>query len=387
MEASRTIDTYSDLELKSEKAKIDHQNRIDQKKAIARIKKISEIPRETISWLWPNKFALRKFNLLAGDPGLGKSLITVDLAARISQGRNFPDNENCPAGDTLFLTAEDDPADTIRPRLEASFAELDRIHILQGKSYQNKKGIERKGEIVISEIHVLKDAIDQVRAKGGNPLLLVIDPIDAFLGMTDSYRNSEVRGLLTPLCELAMQESICVIGIMHLNKGGGSAAYRVGGSIGFTAAARSVWITAKNSDGERLFLPLKNNLGKDTEGLKYCISEDTEEIPFIEWTGFTDENVNDVLQNGYKKKKETTPEREEIIALLKESGEPLSGKEIATELGKNRSTVRNLLSKMHKSGEIKQAVYGKYTIDSVDSVDNVDSLGSEAKKTNELEIF
>ena len=45
-----------------------------------------------VDWLWPGRIALGKLTLLAGDPGNGKSLLTIDAAARVSCGRPWPDD-------------------------------------------------------------------------------------------------------------------------------------------------------------------------------------------------------------------------------------------------------------------------------------------------------
>lgn len=88
------------------------------------IESIEAIKPKPLSWLWPNRIPLGKLTILAGDPGLGKSLLTLDLAARISKGYKFPDGEEAEIGDIILISAEDDPADTIRPRLEAAGADL-----------------------------------------------------------------------------------------------------------------------------------------------------------------------------------------------------------------------------------------------------------------------
>jgi DNA-binding transcriptional ArsR family regulator len=164
---------------------------------------------------------------------------------------------------------------------------------------------------------------------------------------------------------------------MHLNKSANSPAYRIGGSIGFTAAARSVWITAKSKEdpSRRLFLPLKNNLAADADGLTYFIvPDDAEGIPIVRWAEPAEEDLNEALrqETGYRKKR-TSPERDQIVDILKESGEPLSAKDIAEQLGKNRSTVRNLLAKMRNDGAVHCPVYGVYAPGDIDTVDTVDS--------------
>ena len=93
----------------------------------------SEIEPEEVSWLWPGRVIQGKLNMLVGHPDSGKSFIAVDMAARVSTGEKWPDGSGrAPLGDVIILAAEDDPADTIRPRLDAHGAELSRVHFVKG---------------------------------------------------------------------------------------------------------------------------------------------------------------------------------------------------------------------------------------------------------------
>src|SRR5581483_9800249 len=81
-----------------------------------------------LDWLWPGYLARGKLVLLDGDPGLGKSLLTLDLIARLGRGRPLPDGSPGPPPCTsVRLSLEDDAADTIRPRAEAAGADLARL--------------------------------------------------------------------------------------------------------------------------------------------------------------------------------------------------------------------------------------------------------------------
>ena len=84
----------------------------------------SEIETEEVQWLWRGRIAARKLTVIDGDPGTGKSTLTIDIAARVSAGAPFPDGEVCGLGKAILVTAEDGPADTIKPRLEAAGADL-----------------------------------------------------------------------------------------------------------------------------------------------------------------------------------------------------------------------------------------------------------------------
>jgi hypothetical protein len=119
---------------------------------------------------------------------------------------------------------------------------------------------------------------------------VIIDPISAYLGGADSHRNSEIRGLLAPLADLATRHGAAIVGVTHLNKGmGGRALYRATGSLAFVAAARAGWlVTADSADPKRrLFLPAKMNLAEEPLGLAYCLVPVTVDgigpVPRLEW--------------------------------------------------------------------------------------------------------
>src|SRR6266487_3394185 len=99
------------------------------------VRAISQLTSRPLNWLWPSRFALGKLAMLDGDPGLGKSLVTLDLCARLSTGRPFPDGQPGPAaGSALVLNGEDGDEDTIRPRLQTLGADLDRVFVLHRES-------------------------------------------------------------------------------------------------------------------------------------------------------------------------------------------------------------------------------------------------------------
>ncbi|MCZ6718345.1 MAG: AAA family ATPase, partial [Gammaproteobacteria bacterium] len=92
----------------------------------------ADVKPEKIQWHWPGRIALGKVSILVGDPGLGKSLVTIAMAAHTSLGNAWPvDHSPCPIGDVILLSGEDDIADTIRPRLDAAGADVKRVHILK----------------------------------------------------------------------------------------------------------------------------------------------------------------------------------------------------------------------------------------------------------------
>jgi putative DNA primase/helicase len=240
--------------------------------------RLSDIEAKPIHWLWQGRIARGKPTMIAGNPGLGKSQTTASLAAVVTTGGQWPvDRSRCDIGSVLFLSAEDDPADTIRPRLEAAGADVSKVHILKAvlDSFDSAGEEVHRAFNLKADIRRLEEAIAEI----GDVALVVIDPISAYLGNGDSHNNAEVRALLAPLSEMASRQNVAVVLVSHLNKGGagGEALMRVTGSLAFVAAARAAFIVAKDPDDEerRLFIPAKNNIAKDIGGLAFRIEGHT----------------------------------------------------------------------------------------------------------------
>ena len=240
----------------------------DPNKPHAILQSLVVVTRESLEWLWPGRIPLGKLTLLAGDPGLGKSFVTLDIASRVSRGDAWPDMpllKQTP-GDVILLNAEDDLADTIAPRLDKMSADDSRILALEG--------IEADGKRRHFSLEADLPRLEEVLAENEDIRLVVIDPIAAYCGAVDSHKNSDVRGLLAPLAELAGRYRVAIVSVTHLSKSGGTkAVYRAMGSLAFAAAARAVWAITKDSDDpeRRLFLPAKLNLARDPDGLAYRI--------------------------------------------------------------------------------------------------------------------
>lgn len=319
---------------------------------------MSSVIAEPIQWLWPARIPLKKLSTIAGDPGLGKSLTTLDIASRVSTGRPFTDGSMPPKGDTLIMTTEDDPADTIRPRLDACFADTDRIHFMEyGTDDSGKKKLPD-----LRDLLSLRDALEQIRERGGDPKMIVVDPIEAYLAGADAHTNAEVREVLSPLAVFARKEGVAIITVQHLNKGQGPAAYRVGGSIAFTAQSRAVWIVTRDQEDEnlRLFLPLKMNIAKDTGGLSFHVSEDSQQIPFVKWEGPVDSSAREALEQ--QRQDRPAPLQDQIVEYLGKSSPAKTGA-IAEALRKGENSISRALGKLESKGRVESTgVFGEWQL-------------------------
>jgi archaellum biogenesis ATPase FlaH len=216
--------------------------------------------------LWPKRIPRGKLTLLIGDPGLGKSYLTLDICARVTRGGTWPDGSGMKkARNVIILSAEDGVADTIRQRLDVLNARPKRIFVLN---------VDARPFGLRSHLKRLEREIVRRRVR-----LVIIDPLTAYLGRkTDAYKEADVRGLLTPLIAMAERHSVAVIAVMHLGKKEQQTIlYRALGSIGFIAAARTAFLVAKEpvaGSNRRVFAAVKSNIGPKPDTLAFTIDSD-----------------------------------------------------------------------------------------------------------------
>lgn len=239
---------------------------------------VADVQARPVRWLWPGRIARGKVSMLAGHPGLGKSQIAISVAAIVSTGGLWPvDCTPCERGSVLIFSAEDDAEDTIRPRLEVVGADLTRCHILEAVEVRESDGtMTRRGFSLTNDLPRLAAKLAELR----DVALVIIDPVTAYLGDTDSHKAADVRAVLAPLGEVAARHGAAIVAVSHLRKSGaGEALLQVTGSLAFVAAARAAYIVAKDQadPARRLMLPAKNNLGDDQTG--YAFRIESVELP------------------------------------------------------------------------------------------------------------
>jgi len=319
---------------------------------------LSTVTRSEIEWLWPNRFAIGKLSLISGNPGLGKSTLSLEMAAHVSCGTHWPvDGGYAARGDTLILSAEDDIADTILPRLEAMEADVSRIHALTMIDYANEDGsISQRMFSLEKDIGLL----DKLLAELPECRLVIIDPISAYMGHVDSHKNSDVRGLLAPVAELAQRARVAVIGVTHLNKGSSKAIYRTMGSLAFVAAARAVWGIVEDEDipGRVLMLPVKNNIAPKGDGLAYQILSHELGGSYLEWEPESVEASMDetLYQDGERSAVDEAADwLEDVLAYGRVATTDLQ--RLAKQAGHSWATVRRAKNKIR--AEHEQEGFGK----------------------------
>jgi hypothetical protein len=250
---------------------------------------IARITAKPIVPLWPGVLYAGKVTVVAGVPGDGKSLVSVDITARISAGLAWP------VGDGRFkqsrvalMTAEDDPADTIRPRLDTGGANVELVELIRGVSR-----IDENGKRVLDMVSLTDDVPKlEVRLLELAVSLLVIDPLTSFAD-SDTNKTADMRRLLDRLSQMAARIGIAVLVVTHLNKRSDArrALQLVAGSHVITAAVRVALVTARDPRDRhrRLLLPIKLNIDRDNGGFAYRIAPERHavcgEVPRVQWEG------------------------------------------------------------------------------------------------------
>jgi hypothetical protein len=227
---------------------------------------LATVQPESVHWLWPSWLPRKKAVSLAGDPGLGKSMLTIDLAARVTNGLPWPTGYDvAPRGRALFLCAEDGLADTVRPRLDAAGGDPRGVDVLIAVRTASGNRLVN----LAADLRVLQQVVERSR-----PALIVIDPISAYLGNTDSYKDAEVRRVLAPLLAMVDAADAVLLWVAHLTKAAErKALYRPGASIAFIAAARVALIVGEHPDepNQCVIAQPKNNLAPKAQSLSYSV--------------------------------------------------------------------------------------------------------------------
>ncbi len=244
--------------------------------------RMSAVDPEDVFWLWEPYIPAGKITLLEGDPGCGKTWVALAIASAVSTGAAFPDPENgrcvyrrAPAN-VIYLSAEDGPADTLRPRLDTVKADVSRVYVVTGTQDEN-------GENTFSfeDLALLDGLADNLR-----PALVVVDPLQAYLGASvDMHRANETRPVLARLAALAERHKCAVLCIRHLSKASTTKSiYRGMGSIDFTAAARSVLLagTDPQDPTSRAVVHIKSSLAEAGQAQGYELQNG------FYWTGISE---------------------------------------------------------------------------------------------------
>jgi DNA polymerase len=230
----------------------------------------SDIEPAAVEWIWPGRFARGKLGIIAGLPDEGKGLLFYYVIACITRGRGWPCGEGtAPLGNVILLTAEDDLNDTVIPRLIAAGADRSRVKILR----MVPTGDGKRMFSLVTDLEMLRAKIEEI----GSVQSIFIDPITAYLGVKqiDSFRTTDVRAVLAPMVDLAIELKVLILVIMHFNKkiDVTNVLLRISDSLAFGATSRHCYAVVYDAENRRsLLVKGKNNLApKDQKALSFTV--------------------------------------------------------------------------------------------------------------------
>lgn len=291
---------------------------VEKGKWRANLVSAADIVPTSIRWLWPGWIASGKLTVLAGAGGAGKTTLALGLIATLTSGGRWPDGTPCLSPRNVVIwSSEDDPADTLVPRLIASGADLRRVHFVRAITDENG---ERQPFDPATNMDLLRTEAAQV----GNVGMLLLDPlVSAVKG--DMHRANDVRRSLQAVVDFAEAHDCAVLGISHFAKGGAGTtpADRVVGSQAFAALARTVLVAAKQEDGEsRVLARAKSNISADEGGVQYFITPKTVgdgiDTTAVEWGAGVDGSAREILGTVEEHGDEERTEQEDAERFLRD---------------------------------------------------------------------
>src|SRR5690606_28095382 len=263
------------------------------------VKPISEYESQEINWLWYPYIPKGGITILDGDPGVGKTYLSLALVAHIASGQPLPGEVDIKDGHqdigprtpekVLYMTAEADPGLTLRPRLELMGANLPNILICEGTLGSDGNTVEPLDFSTVEGVETLAALCEKYK-----PALIIIDPFVAFIGRADINKANEVRPVMTPLNLLARKYDVAILLIRHLTKGARERIiYRGMGTIDIIAAARSSLLVAPDPDNPeiRIVFHQKHNLSRQGASLGYTITDRG-----FQWVGEVNVSPIDILK-------------------------------------------------------------------------------------------
>lgn len=304
-EANGTVSggvAYGSVEIKKKPKKIHHR-------------RFDTIEVKAIKWLFKNRIPLGKVTVLDGDPDLGKSTLMLDFGARVTgAGNGFsPDGSpiECGVADILIMSGEDEPEDTIRPRLDLAGADVTRCHFID----EILDGDEVRPLEIPRDLPEIEAIIKEHGIK-----LWVIDPLFAFLSDCDANTDQSIRKVLHKLGKIATRTGCAIVLQRHWNKSSNpKAMHRGGGSIAISAHARSALMVCPDPDDEtkRLLAVVKKNRGGVAPTLRFCLDPvevelagEPDTICRIGWCGTSPYQANQLTQQPNTEKEKQDKEDE-----------------------------------------------------------------------------
>lgn len=303
---------------------------------------LDDVAESELTWLWKGFLPANKLVHFAGASSEGKSPVTLDIIARLTSGKEWPDGTPNTPGTVILMAGEDDLSDTVKPRLRVAGADFKRVKLFQPFITKDDKQVDLSVAIDRDYQGLVKlvNELDDLR-------LIVIDPITNYLGRADMNKEGDVRGLVSmPLVDLAHTKNCCIITVGHLNKRGADATVlqRAMGAAAFTGVARKVFVFGGDPNSEDKYTHIMGEVRDKAVAMRYTTTQvvDPDEVQSskiisVKWGGMVETDMDEVVNPPKQKEKSQAAQvrtivqtylregqktAEQIAQLLKENGIP-----------------------------------------------------------------
>ena len=258
------------------------------------VRKMTEIKETVVEWLWYPFIPFGNVTLIQDNPGQGKTWLAMHLAAACTNRKELPNELPMDSFNVFYQTAEDGIGDTIKPRLMQCGADMERVRVIV------------EDDAMLS----LTDPRLELAIKQNNVKLLIMDPIQAYLGPdVDMNRANEIRPLFRYLGGVAERTGAAIVLIGHLNKNAGTHAnYRGLGSVDISAAVRSILLVGKvekeTERDVRVVIQTKSSLAPKPTPVAFTLENSK-----LEWIGEYEITEQELMSGKAGKQKETKLEQ------------------------------------------------------------------------------
>ena len=238
-------------------------------------KPASAFGEDNTKFLWYPYLPIGDYSVMMADGGTGKTILCCGIAAAVSTGATLPGETLQGEGKRVLIISAEDRGEVLRKRLARSWADLDKVMILD---CSDSLGMS------------FSDAYDEFDAtiKAYSPALVIIDPWHAFLGASvDINRVNALRPVFQKLSHLAKKCKCAMILVSHVNKRaqGDNANNAATGSSDFINASRSAFRVIFDDEDEdcRVMVHTKTNYAAYGKSIRYRIDDGG-----VVWDGFSE---------------------------------------------------------------------------------------------------
>ncbi len=278
--------------------------------------------------------------IMAGPPKQGKSWLALNIAIWVSTGTDVLNQYPTNKGKVLYLAFEDSER-----RLNDRLKKILDAYELDGEVLENMLLPE---SLKFSKINQdgLNDIIDIIRAHE-DLRMVIIDTFGAAFAVEKEYRGNAFHAdytMIGQLQELARELDVSVLLLHHTRKARSESTFEnILGTVGVIAAPDTLMVFRQMNRKNMLFIT-----GRDIENSEHVLDFNSDTFMWH----ISAEEVDQLNK-----------ERKEVYDCFGSDYDlELKTGDIVARLGKSRSNISKLLSKLVADGLIEKAGYGRYRL-------------------------